>query len=127
MSEPPQHLRALSDANRVRVARAQTRNGLRGASPREIVRALVDPPPELAGSRLRPLFGATDRGHNSGLIVRFGPARLERALNRYNESSVCRDITCEHRLCDLTERERRALARAVIAEAPRSWAEGVAA
>ena len=112
--------RASSD---LRSTRCEQRRALRTATPRDFVRTLIDPPPELASFTLRHLFGG--RGSASWTaanrpIPRFGPGRLEAALR----SLRCRGYewaVTETRLRELNEPQRRLLAQVVVDYAPESW------
>jgi hypothetical protein len=105
---------ANAASGRLRSERARQRRELRGASPQELVRAIVHPTPELASYRLANLLG---QGRDNSLFRYFGPARRARTLRRVNMApNLC--------LRDLSERRRHELANAILAEAPRRWVNG---
>lgn len=108
LAERPQHLRALRQAQEIRLSRAEERRVLRASRPGEITVALIDPSPELASFRLRDLFG------RSTIVPGFGSRRLAQALRDIERKHpLGRRWSDELRLRDLTRGERQRLAMRV--------------
>lgn len=118
---------ALKRANEIRLERAEQRRQLVGAPVAEVVQAILNPTPALAGIRLSTLL-VPDNGHEPGVVPRIGKARLSYAFaeikRRYPAGRHWHEAL---RLCDLSEAERQRLVDALLEQAPKSWAQGAVA
>lgn len=120
--EQPQPMQALQAACRLKTIRAAQRDALIGSTPRRLVPALITPTPELGTYSLRKLFASSEGRYS--LIRRLGLHTLQRVLRQLEEEKpLGRRWTPDVKLADLTESERRRLARALVAAAPRVWRE----
>ncbi len=116
-----QALTALERANMIRITRKCQRLALAEGPPREVIKAIVTPPEELATYRLHALFVPSD---SRGLIPWFGAKRLRRALADLNAQYPLGRLWHDRlRLRDLTRDERQRFVQAVIENAPRAWRE----
>lgn len=106
--EAPQHLTALEFANRVRIANAKTRAQIKRAG---VVggmyeaAAVLTEPDEIA-ERMR-------LGYLLASIERLGPKRAGKLLHR----AGIQQARQRRRLCELSERERMAIADELVASA----------
>lgn len=107
-------------SSHLRSTRAKQRQELRDASPQEFVRALIDPPPELASFKLIHLFGGVQKRGCSRPIPLYGVTKIEdtlRSLRRKGHEWASSDV----RLRSLSRSQRRLLVAAVLSHAPRGW------
>lgn len=120
-----QHMDALAEANRIRIAGAGERNELIGAPADVVAETLIHPSEELGRMRLRNLL-APGGQNRLGVIPRIGPKELARTfldlLERHPRGR--RLWHADLRLGELTEGERRHLVEALFDRAPRQWREG---
>jgi hypothetical protein len=116
---------ALAMAQEMRLSRARQREELVGASPAEIIAAVVDPTPEIASYKLSSLFG----NKATSVVPLVGPSKL---------AAACREVARRHphgrqawhpylRLRELNETERRRLIEALVKRGAPAWREGVPA
>lgn len=116
MSQP---MEALAKASELREERAAQREELRDTPPNVLIPALIDPPEALASYRLRELFG-----QRQNLIRRFSGPALERTLEQLTfDNPEARHWHTEIRLRELSKKERRRLAAALLANAPKTWSQ----
>ena len=102
--------------------RRQQRRDLRGASPQQLVRVVLNPPRELAGATLKVIFAPRT---NDGVIPLFCEQKLDRALAKLRREG--HEWAHGHtRLRQLSTHQRRQLMRAILEFAPRGWTEGSA-
>lgn len=112
--------RATAASSVLRSERRRQRLALREAPPSEVVRAIVDPPPELASYRLIHLFGNT----YGGAIPGFSTGRLRAALRRLNrENPYGRRWSEQIRLGGLSRGDRQLLVAAITRHSPPTWSE----
>lgn len=104
-----QPVEALERANQIRLERVRQRDKLRHKTPREIVPAIVHPTPEFATFRLGQLFAG-----RCSLLRLVNKARLNSALAELSTTGFRRNWHDRLRLDELTERERRRLAKALL-------------
>ncbi len=112
---------AAARSAEVRTARRLQREALRGASRREVARAILDPTPELEGYKLQTLFAACSNA-GGGVIPLFGTQKLDRALaklRRQGHSWAHGETKLRH----LSTHQRRWLLEAVFERAPKAWGE----
>lgn len=114
-----QRLAALALANDRREDRARQRDELVGASPAEVIAAIVNPTPEIASYKLSSLFGSKA----SSVVPLVGPRKL---------ADACREVARKHphgrqvwhpylRLRELNETERRRLIEALVKRGAPAW------
>jgi hypothetical protein len=120
VADRPQNLRALDNANRIRIEAARQRRALIGAPASELIPAIVNPTPELATYKLASLFG---NGTGKSVIDRFGIRQLRRAIADIEQPRGRRWHT-ELRLRDLSRTERKRLMAAISMRAPKAWSAG---
>lgn len=111
---------SLAMANAIRSARREQRLALRALPAQQLVRALIDPPSELASYRLGQLFVNREPGCG-GVIPGFNVRRLDRALAKLRRQGYGW-ADSQTRLRQLSLTQRRLLMRAVLEMAPAAWA-----